>query len=169
MAGFGRSHLVERGVLALSRAEGDWSDQTGMALAETDIALDRLEVAEIAQRFPMLDTARVRHGLWTPRGGALLADRIVTDLARWLREHGVVVRPHAPIEAADAATGTVSGPDGQFSGDVAIRRGCRPADARARARGRSDAIPLHHGLSAQCRSYGDADVLQSNIHLAGSE
>ena len=116
----GRNHLVERGVLALSRAEGDWSERTGLALAETDVAMDRLDVDEIARRFPMLDTAGVRHGYWTPRGGALMADRIVTDLVEWLREHGVVVRANTPINAADPATGTVSGPAGRFSGDVAI-------------------------------------------------
>ncbi len=116
----GRNHLVESGVLALSRVEGDWSERTGAALAQTEFPLEFLEVAEIARRFPMLEVQGVRHGLWTPRGGALLADLIVTDLADWLRSTGVVFRPDTPIEEADPATGEVRGPTGLYSGDVTI-------------------------------------------------
>ena len=64
----GRSHYVERGTLALSRTAGDWSERTGTALAAVGAPLEQIEVAELSLRFPMLETAGVRYGLWSPAG-----------------------------------------------------------------------------------------------------
>lgn len=110
----GASHYVERGVLSLSRLPGDAADR----LAEG--AGERLEPAEVARRFPMLATEGLRFGLWNPRGGALMADRILEGLADWLAARGVTFHAEAPVSAIDRARGEVTVPGGTLTGDVVI-------------------------------------------------
>jgi glycine/D-amino acid oxidase-like deaminating enzyme len=116
----GRSHYVERGTLTLSRAEGDWSDRAAGVLLGTSAELERLDPGAVADRFPMIEIEGVRHGLYAPRGGALLSDRILGDLIAWLRARGVAFHANMPAKAVDAASASVAGPGGVISGDVAI-------------------------------------------------
>ena len=119
-ADLGRSHYVERGVLALSRLPGDWTDRARAAFDAGGVAYDLLEPAEVARRFPAFETDGVRYGLHSPRGGVLLADRILGDVARWLELRGVALRPDTPVERVDAAAGRVRGPAGAAAGDVVV-------------------------------------------------
>ncbi|HET8726277.1 MAG TPA: FAD-dependent oxidoreductase [Alphaproteobacteria bacterium] len=103
----GRRHYVETGALGLSRAAGDWTDRAAQALDEAGYGYDRLMPADIDERFPFLETSGVAWGLYMQRGGVLLADRIVTDLAVHLRERGVTLNEHAEVVEIDAARGAV--------------------------------------------------------------
>jgi glycine/D-amino acid oxidase-like deaminating enzyme len=114
----GRSHYIERGVLALSRAPGDWTDRSRAAAGGA--GMEDLGPAEITRRWPMLAPEGLRFGLYAPRGGVLLADRILADLRRWLGERGVAIRTGTPVTAIDAAAGAVHGPAGGSAGDVVI-------------------------------------------------
>jgi sarcosine oxidase len=116
----GQRHYVETGVLALSRAPGDWTDRGRPGLDAAGAEVETLSAPEVAARWPMLETGGVRYGLLARQGGALLADRILADLAGWLAGQGARLRPHAPIQTLDAEDGAVEGPFGRIAGDVVI-------------------------------------------------
>jgi glycine/D-amino acid oxidase-like deaminating enzyme len=118
-ADLGRIHYIERGVLALSRAEGDWTDRARAAFDAVGVPYGLLGPEEVGG-FGVFETEGVRFGLHSPRGGLLLADRILADLAAWLDARGAVLRPHTPIERVDAAAGRVSGPAGGAEGDAVV-------------------------------------------------
>ncbi|WP_170317674.1 NAD(P)/FAD-dependent oxidoreductase [Paroceanicella profunda] len=116
----GATHYVPRGMVALSRAPGDWSERAGISLAAHGIAHSVLPAEELASRFPHLETEGVRSALWTGQGGALLADRILAGLAEWLAGRGVRLHPHTPVTGVDAAAGRVETPRGSFSADLVV-------------------------------------------------
>lgn len=116
----GRSHYVERGILALSRAEGDWTDRARQAYEAAGVGYAVVPEDEVARRWPMLEPDGVRYGLFSERGGVLLADLVLRDLVRWLREQGVAIRENAPVEGVDFAAGVVCWPGGTVAGDVVI-------------------------------------------------
>lgn len=117
----GERHYVETGSLALSYAAGDWTERSADVVARLGLAHERLDAAEVGRRFPFLRTDAIRGGLFMPRGGVLLADRIMHAMARRLPGLGVALRPHARVSAVDADRGTVrvdGGDAGPFDGIV---------------------------------------------------
>ncbi len=54
----------------------------------------------------------MRYALLT-KGGALMANRILVDLADWLRRNGASVLEHAPVTSVDPAAGKVTLADGR--------------------------------------------------------
>jgi sarcosine oxidase len=65
-ADLGRSHYLERGVLALSRAPGDWTDRSRAAFDAAGMPYERLDPAAVAARFPTFATEGVAYGLHSP-------------------------------------------------------------------------------------------------------
>ena len=116
----GRSHYVERGILALSRAEGDWTERSRLAFEAAGAEHELVDPDHVAKRWPMLDASGVRYGLSSKEGGVLLADLILRDLVDWLRVRAVTIRERWPVERVDFAAGAVSGPMGTASGDVVV-------------------------------------------------
>jgi glycine/D-amino acid oxidase-like deaminating enzyme len=116
----GTDGYVERGILALSRAAGDWTDRGVAAMSEAGIPHQILDPVEIARRFPAFATDGVRFGAYTATGGALLADRILAGLAGWLSRSGAALHPGRPVTGLDAATGTALTPQGPLQRDVLI-------------------------------------------------
>lgn len=114
----GARHYAETGCLALSTAEGDWTDRSRASLARVGIAHQVMTPDEVAARFPFLRAADARFGLWT-KGGALFADRITAGFAALARDEGVTFVPETPVRAVDPAAPSVMLADGQV----------RPADA----------------------------------------
>ncbi|WP_118135099.1 FAD-binding oxidoreductase [Oceanicella sp. SM1341] len=116
----GATHYVPRGMVALSRSPGDWSERAGESLAAHGIAHAVLPAEELAARFPHLETGGVRSALWTEQGGALLADRILHGLAEWLAARGVRLHANTAVTGVDAASGRVETARGSFSADVVV-------------------------------------------------
>ncbi len=110
----GRMHLAETGVLAISTEAGDWSDQGRAALTRIGIPYETLSAADLRQRLPHLRFSDRATGILTARGGALFADRICTDLARWLRRNAVDLLPHHKVTGIDAARGRVTVESGEI-------------------------------------------------------
>ncbi|WP_316014867.1 FAD-dependent oxidoreductase [Roseobacter sp. HKCCA0434] len=108
---------VPRGVMALSQAEGDWTDRARMAFEETGLPHRTLDQAEIARELPMLEPDGLRYALLTEDGGALLSDRIVEALLHWLAARGVTLIANSPVTAVDAATATVHTAQGPITAD----------------------------------------------------
>lgn len=101
-AALGQTLYVETGTLALDSPGGDWARRATNALASVGLSVEAQSAAEVVRRVPFLTGQRIDYALWHPRGGALLADRIVAALAALVAERGVALRPHARVEALDA-------------------------------------------------------------------
>jgi glycine/D-amino acid oxidase-like deaminating enzyme len=117
----GRSHYHETGTLAVAREEDGWVRDSAAGLQAMAVPVQELGPAEIAARLPFLDLAGARFGLFTPTGGALFAERILADLARWLPEHGVPVHTGTRVEAVDPARAAIRTAAGaEDAGDALI-------------------------------------------------
>jgi glycine/D-amino acid oxidase-like deaminating enzyme len=101
-AALGERLYVETGTLALDSPGGDWARRATDSLASVGLAVEPLTAAEVTRRVPFLTGARIDYAIWHPRGGPLLADRIVAGLARLAPALGVVLRPHARVTEIDA-------------------------------------------------------------------
>lgn len=117
----GAELYVETGALALCHQSGDWTDLSRSTFESLDIPHERLSPDEIRVRYPMLRAEGVEYGLYSARGGVLLADRIAKRLVAYLAGKGVVLRPHTPIAEIDPVAGTVRTPDGRVEeADVVV-------------------------------------------------
>lgn len=117
----GRRHVAIAGCLALSTAEGDWTDRSADTLDALGIGYERIEPDALAQRFPMLHTGDARFGLYDAAGGMLFADRIMDDLVAWLIAHGVELHGETEIAAIEedaAAIRTIAGE--RITGDAVL-------------------------------------------------
>ena len=109
-------YYAATGMLCVSQWAGDYTDRSREVMERLGIPFERIEgAAELSRRFPFLETANVAYGLMS-EGGALMANRILSDLATWLRRQGVTVMEHAPVEAVDTARGSVWLADGRTLG-----------------------------------------------------
>lgn len=97
----GETHYVETGTLALSCYPGDWSDASRYSLEQTGVPYQLISPQELTQRYPFLRMDGVRWGLYVKRGGALLAERIVASLVRYLSQQGVEFRSRSPVQQVD--------------------------------------------------------------------
>lgn len=108
-------YYVPTGVLSVSLEQGDGADRSLRTLETLGIAHERLEGRTIARRLPFLVADGVRFALLA-EGGALMANRIIADLADWLRRNGATVLEHSPVTAIDPAAGKVVLADGRELG-----------------------------------------------------
>lgn len=101
----------DRGVLTLS--EGN--DGSAAALRSMQAAghpLEMLEPGEIAVRFPHVEPSNIAFGFLS-RGGCLMANHILTDLADRLRARGVSILEQSRVASVDAAAGAATLADGR--------------------------------------------------------
>lgn len=101
------SYFANTGMLALSRETGDTADQSRATMAHLKLPFEQIDTAaEISSRFPFLADQDLRFALLS-HGGALMANRIMIDLADWLRKHGAILREHSPAAQVNSNTGQV--------------------------------------------------------------
>jgi sarcosine oxidase subunit beta len=116
----GARPYVETGVLALAGAPGGWLAESRAALAEDGHAPADLAPAEIAARYPFLMPEGIAGAFHMPRGGVLLARRIVALLAEVLAARGVAIT-RATAKAVDEAGAALVLADGQrLSADLLV-------------------------------------------------
>jgi glycine/D-amino acid oxidase-like deaminating enzyme len=115
-------HYVGRiGCLALSTAEGDWTDRSAATMDALGIGYARIAPRELPARFPVLRTEDARFGLYDADGGILYADRIMNDLAVWLAAHDVALHSHTRVTDIDAGSARLRTRDGTpHDGDVVL-------------------------------------------------
>lgn len=113
-AAAGVRHYENCGSIAFSRAEGDWADGCRAPLDALGAEYQLLPPEELARRFPFLIPDGIRWGLFTPEGGVLFADRILTTLAELCRAAGVTLRPDSPARSVDAEAGIVTLASGEM-------------------------------------------------------
>ena len=110
----GERPYAETGVLALAggpMARAGWFDASRRSLRGHGLAVQDLAVDELEGRFPWLRAGSVAEAFLMPRGGVLLARRIVDALARHLRARGVAFR-HGCATGIDPARARLGLSDG---------------------------------------------------------
>ncbi|MDF3072429.1 MAG: FAD-dependent oxidoreductase [Alphaproteobacteria bacterium] len=103
---------IETGTLALGQAGTNWCAQSQALLEGDRHEVETLDRKTLAARFPLIDPQGVEQAFYLKTGGALLADRITTTLARFLREQGVAIHEHMRVAAIDADAGRLHLEDG---------------------------------------------------------
>lgn len=102
----GARHLVETGVLAVSRGADD-GERLIDSLAASPWPCERMDGPEAERRYAFLAPGWTRRAAFSPEGGALLADRILTGLLARFRASGGTVRDGVEVRSVDAAAGAV--------------------------------------------------------------
>lgn len=115
----GRTHYVETGMLMTARDPGDWAVSCKAQLDRLGTPYELWDHRQLAARFPFLALTGRDWGLFMAQGGALLAERILADLAAWLRRRGVAI--HEWTEVAALETGAAVLANGRrIAGDAVI-------------------------------------------------
>lgn len=97
----GRSHYRETGMLMTARDPGDWAVACRAGFDRNGTPYEIWDRTRLAARCPYLRLTERDWGLYTPRGGALLAERILHDLASWLASRGVAHHAGAEVATID--------------------------------------------------------------------
>lgn len=116
----GRSHYLPTGVVYVARHDRDIYGPTAQELDVLGIAHRSVDKTELAERLPFVNMDGVRSAFVAEGAGMLFAQRIVTDLAKWLGESGVEMRPHSRVAAVDPAQGTVTVDGVVFGADMVV-------------------------------------------------
>lgn len=124
---FGETLFHETGILVLATepmAPLGFEHDSYDALSRRGHALERLDAAAIASRFPRWAPGRFRDGYYNPRGGWAESGRVVSALLREAEREGVVVRsgvralPIAPGPSRVAGITTETGE--RLAADVVV-------------------------------------------------
>ena len=114
-------YYAATGMLTVSQESGDYADLSRQVMERHAIPFERIDgIAALSTRFPFLEAANVAYGMLS-EGGALMANRILTDLADWLRRSGATVLEHMPVSRIDPEQATVTLADGRaLTGETVI-------------------------------------------------
>jgi glycine/D-amino acid oxidase-like deaminating enzyme len=116
----GERPYVATGVLALAEARGGWLAESRAALIGDGQAVEDLDAAAVAERFPFLSPHGIADAFHLAPGGVLLARRIVGLLARVLRARGGTILRGRAV-AVDAARGSLTlEDDGRLEADLLV-------------------------------------------------
>jgi glycine/D-amino acid oxidase-like deaminating enzyme len=120
-ADLGQRLYVETGTLCLAEQRDGWCAQSLAALRGDGHAVEELSPAQLAARFPLLNPVGLEQACYLQSGGALLAQRIVGELAKWLRANGVDIVEGAAVKAIDRDAARITLADGRsLSGDLVL-------------------------------------------------
>jgi glycine/D-amino acid oxidase-like deaminating enzyme len=100
-ADLGRSHFQPSGTLVVARADDGWVRASKRCLEAMALPVEIWSPAVLAERLPFLTFEHARFALFTPTGGVLFARRILEDLGRWLRRHGVALHANSRVTEID--------------------------------------------------------------------
>lgn len=122
-ARLGQCHYVETGSLVIGRAdlEASWMRLSAEGLAEIGQAVDWLDAAALAARFPLLRIGPAARGFHLESGGLLLARPILESLAARIAALGGELLAGSRVSALDCAAArlTLAG-GGEVTGDLVI-------------------------------------------------
>lgn len=109
----GTSHYCETGALGISTATEGWVATSVRMAAKEGIACETLDAAQLAKRFPYIDTMGIVTAMYQQEAGLLFADRIAVDMARDLKRRGVALIENCAVESVDPITGRAELRDGR--------------------------------------------------------
>jgi glycine/D-amino acid oxidase-like deaminating enzyme len=93
---------AETGTIGIDGPGADWAKRSAASMREAGIPFEALAAGELVRRFPHLRPEGIETALYQPRGGVLLAGRIVESLAHHLGTHGVELRTKTKVVDIDA-------------------------------------------------------------------
>lgn len=103
----GAQLLVRTGVLWFARRDDGFEAASLAALRRVGVPAERLEAAELANRYPQVSWEGIVWALYEPEGGALLARRAVAACAKAFRSEGGKV--HVAVAARPSQTDSAAG------------------------------------------------------------
>jgi sarcosine oxidase len=115
----GHAHYVETGMLMTARDPTDWAVSCRAQLDRLGTPYEVWDRARLGRQLPFLALTERDWGLFMPQGGALLADRILADLASWLAERGVALRAHSRVTALERSAVRLAGGE-RVEGDAVV-------------------------------------------------
>ena len=121
----GARHYHESPVVYFVREDTPWYTATSRALTALGVDHGQIPLAEVPDRFPMVETAGLTRVVRTDRGGVLFPIRILTDLVVALARDGVRFHANTRVAAVGPDGATVLTAEGErHRGDaVAIAAG----------------------------------------------
>jgi glycine/D-amino acid oxidase-like deaminating enzyme len=120
-ADLGRSHYQPSGTLVVARADDGWVRASERCLEAMALPFELWSPTVLAERLPFLTFGHARFALFTPTGGVLFARRILEDLARWLRRHGVTLHADSRVTEIDLDRAAIGSADGRADrGDALV-------------------------------------------------
>ncbi|SEP67143.1 sarcosine oxidase/sarcosine oxidase subunit beta [Devosia sp. YR412] len=118
-ADIGATHYMPTNMVFVARENTDWS-ASAAELDRVGVSHRIISPAEVATRLPMLHADGVSSAFEAGGAGMLFANRIVTDLARWVAEHGVSLHPQTRVEDIDAAKGSLTAGGVRHDADLVV-------------------------------------------------
>ena len=103
----GADHFDRSKVVYFVREDTGWYEPTARSLARMDSGFRDLPLAEVPDRFPMVETAGLTRAVETDEGGMLFPIRILTDLVVTLGNRGVGFHADCRVTAVDPDAGLV--------------------------------------------------------------
>lgn len=97
----GATHFEDCGAIAISLAPDDYAAKTLATFEALAIPHEVLDREGVERLCPHLTLPEQAWGVVAHPGGPLFADRIVRDLATWVRDHGGEIRDETPVAAID--------------------------------------------------------------------
>lgn len=98
----GRSLYASTGTLALTGNGADWAARSATTLSKIGRPMTELSLAELRQRFPLLNAGGVERAFWLDTGGVLFAQDIVAALIEHLtRQPNVRLHADTAIRSVD--------------------------------------------------------------------
>lgn len=111
----GHSLYIETGTLALAGTDAKWVENSAAMLPQLGIPMQRL-----TPKATSLEWA-----LFTPTGGVLLADKILTSLAEYLPHQGVALHSHTVVTEIDPANGCLQLENGDKACETSVKSGSK--------------------------------------------
>ena len=115
-ADLGETHFVPAPATYCLRMEFDWYGPVSDSLARMGIPFRDVPFDEVRRDLPMVNESNLIRVVETHGAGLLLADRIVTSLARHLAATGADLRPHTRITDIDPERARL----GAWEGDAIV-------------------------------------------------
>ncbi|KKC36671.1 FAD-dependent oxidoreductase [Devosia epidermidihirudinis] len=119
-ADLGATHYLPTGMVYVSRTDDEWYARGAVELDRLGVSHRQLGRDEIASRLPMLRGDGIIGAFEAGGSGMLFAQRIVTDLARWVGENGVELHPHTRVSEVDPEAGTLVADGVRHDADVVV-------------------------------------------------
>ncbi|GGE10327.1 sarcosine oxidase [Aureimonas endophytica] len=108
----GAAHFENTGAVAISLEPGDYADRTLASFRAAGLPHEVVEGAALARLMPHLDLPDGAFGVLAEPAGPLFADRIVAELADWLRVKGARLEENCRVARVDPARGLAWRADG---------------------------------------------------------
>lgn len=106
-ADIGADHFARSKVIYFLREEVGWHEPTVRSLTRMGSGFRDIPLAEVPERFPMVETAGLTRAVETDEGGMLFPIRILTDLTVTLGARGVRFFADSRVSEVDPEAGKV--------------------------------------------------------------